>query len=605
MEPTKYKAEQVRLQALLEGLQPTDVSNKFIKEHFAEGRACKVCGHESKDPKRGILNHIKACHIDTHFNEKGEKCPLCPDTSERFDSFIRHYQEVHGLTRQEINEKGLKKTSKHGAEKRTKGMLSKSANEKRRETYRKRYSTGSSEEISAEECMEYIDGESCKICGYDLEEGKPFKKLYEHVRKQHIEPKRRKEGDMCPICKDPSHRYLSFSAHLKECHGLTDTQVKNNYGGSLVSKGTKEKMLKAIHNEESNEKRIIAHKERRIKSDEELSWRERRVREISSKEVEQFISTENICSVCGFKGKDKSSAISHYKRMHMLPKECKDGIVCPICKDPNEQFYDVRVHLEQCHSISKEEAFKRFSTEELFSKKMREQSSENFRSYYAIPENRSRHAEITKERMKDLEFLSHVKAKIREYYQSEKGKIETSNRSKLIWKMHREKILKSLRELYDSQEGIDMARKRMENNPKFQEAGTNASGGYSGCYQGIKFESLIELGFIKRCKDHKLRVSRCDLKIPYLDTSSSKYRTYNPDFIVGDVVVEIKHSHKVAEYEKNQCKFAAAREYCRSNNMEFRYHVNNDIFKNKKERKEFLDWAITSPEVSIKDFIKR
>lgn len=61
------------------------------------------------------------------------------------------------------------------------------------------------------------------------------------------------------------------------------------------------------------------------------------------------------------------------------------------------------------------------------------------------------------------------------------------------------------------------------------------------------------------------------LKLPYLD-EVGKQRTYNPDllinFITGNKLVEIKPDYKVLE-PRNQCKFAAARNYCELNNFEF------------------------------------
>jgi hypothetical protein len=57
------------------------------------------------------------------------------------------------------------------------------------------------------------------------------------------------------------------------------------------------------------------------------------------------------------------------------------------------------------------------------------------------------------------------------------------------------------------------------------------------------------------------------LKIPY--TYRKKIKTYCPDFIVGNMMIEIKPVYKLT-VKKNIAKFAAGREYCKQNGMEYK-----------------------------------
>jgi hypothetical protein len=59
--------------------------------------------------------------------------------------------------------------------------------------------------------------------------------------------------------------------------------------------------------------------------------------------------------------------------------------------------------------------------------------------------------------------------------------------------------------------------------------------GKSGWYKGYFCDSTYELAFLIYCLDHNIEIKRCYRKFSYGD---GKY--YHPDFIVDDVIVEIK-----------------------------------------------------------------
>jgi hypothetical protein len=57
------------------------------------------------------------------------------------------------------------------------------------------------------------------------------------------------------------------------------------------------------------------------------------------------------------------------------------------------------------------------------------------------------------------------------------------------------------------------------------------------------------------------------LKIPYI--YRKKARSYCPDFIIGNMIIEIKPAYKTT-VKKNIAKFAAGKAYCKEHNMEFK-----------------------------------
>lgn len=64
------------------------------------------------------------------------------------------------------------------------------------------------------------------------------------------------------------------------------------------------------------------------------------------------------------------------------------------------------------------------------------------------------------------------------------------------------------------------------------------------------------------------------LQIPYI--YRQKQKTYTPDFVIGNLVVEIKPAYKLT-VKKNIAKFAAGREYCKQNGMEYKILTEKEL----------------------------
>lgn len=64
------------------------------------------------------------------------------------------------------------------------------------------------------------------------------------------------------------------------------------------------------------------------------------------------------------------------------------------------------------------------------------------------------------------------------------------------------------------------------------------------------------------------------LKIPYI--YRKRKRSYIPDFIVGNIIIEIKPIRFILK-KINIAKFEAAKEYCRQNNLEFKVLTEIDL----------------------------
>lgn len=62
--------------------------------------------------------------------------------------------------------------------------------------------------------------------------------------------------------------------------------------------------------------------------------------------------------------------------------------------------------------------------------------------------------------------------------------------------------------------------------------------GKRGKYKGFRLDSTYELAYLIYHLDHNIPIKRCDLKIPYF--YKDKNHTYNPDFEVGNIIIEIK-----------------------------------------------------------------
>lgn len=98
-----------------------------------------------------------------------------------------------------------------------------------------------------------------------------------------------------------------------------------------------------------------------------------------------------------------------------------------------------------------------------------------------------------------------------------------------------------------------------ENNPMYGKPSPMGSGnGWSGWYKGVYFRSLLELSYMKYLDDNNISyINGETLKIPYM--IDGVCRTYRPDFIVGDNIIEIK-PYTLINTVSNKLKFDSARE---------------------------------------------
>jgi len=96
-----------------------------------------------------------------------------------------------------------------------------------------------------------------------------------------------------------------------------------------------------------------------------------------------------------------------------------------------------------------------------------------------------------------------------------------------------------------------------KNNPMYGKPTPNGSGnGWKGWFKGIFFRSLRELTFLTVIFDEDWSTGET-LVIPY-----SEGRTYRPDFIIGDEVIEIK-PQKLHNTPNVMAKAKAAKKYCK------------------------------------------
>jgi len=103
-----------------------------------------------------------------------------------------------------------------------------------------------------------------------------------------------------------------------------------------------------------------------------------------------------------------------------------------------------------------------------------------------------------------------------------------------------------------------------EKNPMYGKPSPGGSGnGWKGWYKGFFFRSLLELSFIYQNKDTDIRSAEF-MKIEYISYIGSK-RTYSPDYIIGNILYEIKPM-KLFKSKSVSLKAKAASIWCENNN---------------------------------------
>jgi hypothetical protein len=116
---------------------------------------------------------------------------------------------------------------------------------------------------------------------------------------------------------------------------------------------------------------------------------------------------------------------------------------------------------------------------------------------------------------------------------------------------------------------------------RFNEIISKSAKGFCGYYNGMFYNSLLELSFLIECEERNIKVRRYDLE-PIQYKEDGKDRKYHPDFIIFDkVVVEIKgHIFKGIQGEKKfELKNKAALSFCSCNNLKYRVFFRSEFLK--------------------------
>ena len=101
-----------------------------------------------------------------------------------------------------------------------------------------------------------------------------------------------------------------------------------------------------------------------------------------------------------------------------------------------------------------------------------------------------------------------------------------------------------------------------ENNPMYGKPSPQGAGnGWSGWYKGWFFRSLKELSYVLFLDEKKVPWKSAEtISIPYIDWKGNQ-RTYCPDFIVGNKIIEVKPI-KLKSSPTVKAKAEAATKYC-------------------------------------------
>lgn len=114
-----------------------------------------------------------------------------------------------------------------------------------------------------------------------------------------------------------------------------------------------------------------------------------------------------------------------------------------------------------------------------------------------------------------------------------------------------------------------------ENNPMFGKPSPSGSGnGWSGWYKDFYFRSLLELSFLIRNEDLKLKSAE-GVSITYINSAGTT-RSYHPDFVCDNTIFEIKPK-RLCGAADNKLKFASAEEWCKENGFLFKVLTEDNI----------------------------
>lgn len=113
----------------------------------------------------------------------------------------------------------------------------------------------------------------------------------------------------------------------------------------------------------------------------------------------------------------------------------------------------------------------------------------------------------------------------------------------------------------------------------------NSNGyGWSGNYKKIHFRSLSELLFMINMDNDEIQWKSAEyIVIPYIDENGTS-RTYRPDFIIGNELIEIKPK-KFQQLPLVKLKAIAGQKYCENNNLTYKFlEVKVDL----RRKKDYL-----------------
>ena len=362
--------------------------------------------------------------------------------------------------------------------------------------------------------------------------------------------------------------------------------------------------------------------------------------------------------ICGWEVPEDAKTkklYEHIRRNHIDSKNCSTGIICPICKNPDERYDSLVSHLGKDHLLSRDEINSKYKgqlkSDKLKSDQMSGMKSEEsikakndahkerrikddsyykhkedlktmseeekrfskgsgLRRYYSSEENKEALRERAKNMFNDSERLKRQKQSCKKTWSSEEGsqlRSELNHKQKQEGKYEKRK--QSQKEYWNSQKGIDSARERMYKTNALEQGGkTHSRSGYSGVYKNFKFASIGEFKFIKDCEQDKnvIKLEQEPVRIKYIDENGIT-RDYLPDFIVtlscGVVkMVEIKDRRSIKYNRRTTLKMHAGQKFCENNNMIYEIIEGGKLFKTRKERKLFIEAARINPTLKFIDF---
>lgn len=100
-----------------------------------------------------------------------------------------------------------------------------------------------------------------------------------------------------------------------------------------------------------------------------------------------------------------------------------------------------------------------------------------------------------------------------------------------------------------------------------------------GIYEDtIVYHSKLELAFLLWCEDNEKHAVRCDISIPYVDPEDKREHDYYPDFIIDNMIVEVKGQRWIDISPMTyRAKIDALAKYCDVNGTSYRVILDKDL----------------------------